>query len=230
MAARGQTAAMGATRRDVDYDLGYDANGWDTKGFRRPEAGLPRQPRAGHAAAPAGGAGTAAPARRSPGTRRRAPRRDGGGGHPAWPHRLAPRRPASWAGTRARPASGRPRRPGPGPPRAGAGGGPAGPGGPADQAARGGCGGPGRRGRWAGPGPRSRAAGGGTGRCARPLGVLLGVHRRRRRARRHRDGRGLRADARPHRRRWRRPASRSPWSTRATAPSSAGSAPPTGSC
>ena len=31
-------------------------------------------------------------------------------------------------------------------------------------------------------------------------------------------------------RRWRPPASRSPWSTRATAPSSAGSAPPTGRC
>jgi membrane peptidoglycan carboxypeptidase len=25
----------------VDYDLGYDANGWDTQGFRRPEAGYP---------------------------------------------------------------------------------------------------------------------------------------------------------------------------------------------
>ncbi|HKS99487.1 MAG TPA: hypothetical protein VJT31_08150, partial [Rugosimonospora sp.] len=24
---------------DVDYDLGYDDPGWDTQGFRRPEAG-----------------------------------------------------------------------------------------------------------------------------------------------------------------------------------------------
>jgi len=23
----------------VDYDLGYDSNGWDTQGFRRPEDG-----------------------------------------------------------------------------------------------------------------------------------------------------------------------------------------------
>src|SRR6516225_9568042 len=25
----------------VDYDLGYDANGWDTQGFRSPAAGYP---------------------------------------------------------------------------------------------------------------------------------------------------------------------------------------------
>ena len=25
----------------VDYDLGYDANGWDTQGFRSPTAGYP---------------------------------------------------------------------------------------------------------------------------------------------------------------------------------------------
>jgi membrane peptidoglycan carboxypeptidase len=30
--------ALGGT---VDYDLGYDANGWDTQGFRKPEAGYP---------------------------------------------------------------------------------------------------------------------------------------------------------------------------------------------
>ena len=25
------------TAGDVDYDLGYDAEGWDTQGFRRPD-------------------------------------------------------------------------------------------------------------------------------------------------------------------------------------------------
>ena len=37
----GQPAADGGYRGnagDVDYDLGYDAEGWDTQGFRRPEA------------------------------------------------------------------------------------------------------------------------------------------------------------------------------------------------
>src|SRR5260370_9987864 len=29
----------GATGGTVDYDLGYDANGWDTQGFRSPAAG-----------------------------------------------------------------------------------------------------------------------------------------------------------------------------------------------
>jgi membrane peptidoglycan carboxypeptidase len=29
----------GVLRSTIDYDLGYDANGWDTQGFRRPEAG-----------------------------------------------------------------------------------------------------------------------------------------------------------------------------------------------
>ena len=46
--------ATGATRRPdddgvlggtVDYDLGYDANGWDTQGFRSPAAGYLGQPR-----------------------------------------------------------------------------------------------------------------------------------------------------------------------------------------
>jgi membrane peptidoglycan carboxypeptidase len=40
-AGHGQPAADGGYRGnagDVDYDLGYDAEGWDTQGFRRPEA------------------------------------------------------------------------------------------------------------------------------------------------------------------------------------------------
>jgi membrane peptidoglycan carboxypeptidase len=46
-------AALGGT---VDYDLGYDANGWDTQGFRKPEAGYPDH----HETAQLGaGAGTA---------------------------------------------------------------------------------------------------------------------------------------------------------------------------
>jgi membrane peptidoglycan carboxypeptidase len=32
---------QGALGGTVDYDLGYDANGWDTQGFRKPEAGYP---------------------------------------------------------------------------------------------------------------------------------------------------------------------------------------------
>ena len=40
-AGHGRSAADGGYRGnagDVDYDLGYDAEGWDTQGFRRPEA------------------------------------------------------------------------------------------------------------------------------------------------------------------------------------------------
>src|SRR5580704_9375629 len=39
-AGHGRPAAGGGYRGnagDVDYDLGYDAQGWDTQGFRRPE-------------------------------------------------------------------------------------------------------------------------------------------------------------------------------------------------
>ena len=36
---RGASAANGGYGGTVDYDLGYDATGWDTNGFRRPEAG-----------------------------------------------------------------------------------------------------------------------------------------------------------------------------------------------
>jgi len=35
----GLAAATGGYGGTVDYDLGYDANGWDTNGFRSPEAG-----------------------------------------------------------------------------------------------------------------------------------------------------------------------------------------------
>ena len=35
----GLVAATGGYGGNVDYDLGYDANGWDTNGFRSPEAG-----------------------------------------------------------------------------------------------------------------------------------------------------------------------------------------------
>jgi membrane peptidoglycan carboxypeptidase len=40
--ASGDYAALeshGVLRSTIDYDLGYEANGWDTQGFRRPEAG-----------------------------------------------------------------------------------------------------------------------------------------------------------------------------------------------
>ena len=45
---------------DVDYDLGYDSTGWDTQGFRRPEAGFGDGPEADRSrAAGRGGVGTA---------------------------------------------------------------------------------------------------------------------------------------------------------------------------
>jgi membrane peptidoglycan carboxypeptidase len=45
---------------DVDYDLGYDSTGWDTQGFRRPEAGFGDGPEADLSrAAGRGGVGTA---------------------------------------------------------------------------------------------------------------------------------------------------------------------------
>ena len=45
---------------DVDYDLGYDSTGWDTQGFRRPEAGFGDGPEADQSrAAGRGGVGTA---------------------------------------------------------------------------------------------------------------------------------------------------------------------------
>src|SRR5262249_36767339 len=59
----GRPAADGGYRGnagDVDYDLGYDSTGWDTQGFRRPEAGFGDSPEAGlSSAAGRGGVGTA---------------------------------------------------------------------------------------------------------------------------------------------------------------------------
>ena len=48
-AGHGRPAADGGYRGnagDVDYDLGYDSTGWDTQGFRRPEAGFGDGPEA----------------------------------------------------------------------------------------------------------------------------------------------------------------------------------------
>ena len=58
-AEHGRPAADGGYRGnagDVDYDLGYDAPGWDTQGFRRPEADLLDSHEPGRAG---GGVGTA---------------------------------------------------------------------------------------------------------------------------------------------------------------------------
>jgi membrane peptidoglycan carboxypeptidase len=44
---------------DVDYDLGYDAEGWDTQGFRRPEAGYIDSHEPGQAGGLGSGVGTA---------------------------------------------------------------------------------------------------------------------------------------------------------------------------
>ena len=41
-------ASHGVLKSAVDYDLGYDANGWDTQGFRRPEAGYLDDKDTGH--------------------------------------------------------------------------------------------------------------------------------------------------------------------------------------
>ena len=62
-AGHGRPAADGGYRGnagDVDYDLGYDSAGWDTQGFRRPEAGFGDGPEADQSrAAGRGGVGTA---------------------------------------------------------------------------------------------------------------------------------------------------------------------------
>ena len=62
-AGHGRPAADGGYRGnagDVDYDLGYDSTGWDTQGFRRPEAGFGDGPEADRSrAAGRGGVGTA---------------------------------------------------------------------------------------------------------------------------------------------------------------------------
>ncbi len=57
----GRPAADGGYRSnagDVDYDLGYDAAGWDTQGFRRPEADFLDSREPGQAGVMAGGAGS----------------------------------------------------------------------------------------------------------------------------------------------------------------------------
>ena len=61
-AGPGRPAADGGYRgnaEDVDYDLGYDAEGWDTQGFRRPEAGYPDSHEPGYAEGAGIGVGTA---------------------------------------------------------------------------------------------------------------------------------------------------------------------------
>ncbi len=61
-AGHGQPAADGGYRGnagDVDYDLGYDAEGWDTQGFRRPEADYLDSHEPGHAGGIDAGAGSA---------------------------------------------------------------------------------------------------------------------------------------------------------------------------
>ncbi len=62
-AGHGRPAADGGFRGnagDVDYDLGYDVEGWDTQGFRRPEADYLDSHEPGYAGggAEAGGAGS----------------------------------------------------------------------------------------------------------------------------------------------------------------------------
>ena len=62
-AGHGRPAAdggYGGNAGDIDYDLGYDSTGWDTQGFRRPEAGFGDSPEADLSrAADRGGVGTA---------------------------------------------------------------------------------------------------------------------------------------------------------------------------
>ncbi|MGH3152437.1 MAG: hypothetical protein ACRDOB_17160, partial [Streptosporangiaceae bacterium] len=47
----------GALNGTVDYDLGYDANGWDTAGFRSPEAGYSDSKDTGYVSDPGPGGG-----------------------------------------------------------------------------------------------------------------------------------------------------------------------------
>ena len=168
-AGHGRPAADGGYRGnagDVDYDLGYDSTGWDTQGFRRPEADFTDS----HETGPSrdfggGGVGTAvrpdhgrAPRGRREGSHARAAGPDVGAGESTqlnWENEatgamLAPELPVR--------AGREPRR------RPGGSGGPGGPRGPRGSRALVGPAGAGL----AVPGSRSRAAGGGTGRCARP--------------------------------------------------------------
>jgi membrane peptidoglycan carboxypeptidase len=61
LARHGRPAADGGYRGnagDVDYDLGYDAQGWDTQGFRSPEADYPDSHEPGYADGLGNGVGT----------------------------------------------------------------------------------------------------------------------------------------------------------------------------
>jgi membrane peptidoglycan carboxypeptidase len=144
----GLAAATGGYAGTVDYDLGYDANGWDTNGFRSPEAG--------YVASNAGTAGQASAfATRSAGSHEAltGPQASGGAstqeftplqwddgpdlpaGHPSAPRPSVPRRPDARSG-RADARRGH---------RASGSGGPAGPGGPRGPQGPDGLRGPGRR-------------------------------------------------------------------------------------
>jgi membrane peptidoglycan carboxypeptidase len=137
-AGDGLPAANGGYGGNVDYDLGYDANGWDTNGFRSPEAG--------YVASHTGTAGTAGvQTARSAGSHRAltGPYQTGGAGT----QEITPLR---WEPEPPKPAGpGRPRRghqagvPGGPSGSGGPGGSPGGPGGPAGPGGPGGPRGPG---------------------------------------------------------------------------------------
>jgi len=81
-AGHGRPAADGGYRGsagDVDYDLGYDSPGWDTQGFRRPEAGFADDDEPGRSRGPErGGGGGVGTAVRPASSRASGGRRDGG--------------------------------------------------------------------------------------------------------------------------------------------------------
>jgi membrane peptidoglycan carboxypeptidase len=142
---------------DVDYDLGYDAPGWDTQGFRRPEAGYPDSHESGQTSGGRrGGVGTAVRPGEGPGEgpgHSRAASPPVAGPSPAGPLSVAPPpagpvataetsqlgwdSEATGLWTPEAPVRGR---------RAMSGGGPGGPGGPRGPRGPRGFGGPGRRG------------------------------------------------------------------------------------
>ena len=129
---------------DVDYDLGYDAEGWDTQGFRRPETGYLDSHEPVHAEGTGVGAGSDAVGGRVGTAVRpdhgRAPwgRRDGGHARTAGTEEASQ---LGWE-SEATGALWTPDAPG----RAGRGDGPDGPGGPRRPRGPRGFGGPGRRG------------------------------------------------------------------------------------
>jgi len=154
----GRPAADGGYRGnagDVDYDLGYDAEGWDTQGFRRPEADYLDSHEPGHAGATgthsagtdgpegggAGGGGVRTAVRPDHGHTLRG-RRDGSQARTAGP--TAGTEETSQLGWESEATGGlwAPEAPDDG----GRGGGPGGPGGPRGPRGPSGFGGPGRRG------------------------------------------------------------------------------------